>query len=74
MDRGRFISAHHPRCPARGSDVGVYHVGHSLREADLKGAGRPYAMTTEAVVAKAHGILGRTHDRRKWAAFLCPGG
>ena len=46
-----------------GSDVGVYHVGHSLK-ADLKVL-EAYDMTTEAVVAKLMWILGRTHDRRE---------
>ena len=36
--------------PSEGSDVGVYHVGHSLK-ANLRVL-EAYDMTTEAVVAK----------------------
>lgn len=62
MDRGRFIVLT-TQVPSEGSDVGVYHVGHSLK-ADLKVL-EAYDMTTEAVVAKLMWILGRTHDRRE---------
>ena len=44
-----------------GSDLGVYHVGHSLKK-DL-GVLEAYDMTTEAVVAKVMWILGQTRDR-----------
>jgi len=44
-----------------GSDLGVYHVGHSLKN-DL-GVLEAYDMTTEAVVAKLMWILGQTRDR-----------
>jgi len=43
-----------------GSDLGVYHVGHRLKN-DL-GVLEAYDMTTEAVVAKLMWILGQTHD------------
>ena len=62
MDRGRFIVLT-TQVPSEGSDVGVYHVGHSLK-ADLKVL-EAYDMTTEAVVAKLMWILGQTHDRRE---------
>ena len=44
-----------------GSDLGVYHVGHRLKN-DL-GVLEAYDMTCEAVVAKLMWILGRTRDR-----------
>ena len=44
-----------------GSDLGVYHVGHSLKS-DLRVL-EAYDMTTEAVVAKLMWILGQTTDR-----------
>ena len=44
-----------------GSDLGVYHVGHRLKN-DL-GVLEAYDMTTEAVVAKLMWILGQTRDR-----------
>ncbi len=43
-----------------GSDLGVYHVGHRLKN-DLRVL-EAYDMTTEAVVAKLMWILGRTRD------------
>ena len=46
-----------------GSDLGVYHVGHRLKN-DL-GVLEAYDMTTEAVVAKLMWILGQTHDRNE---------
>ena len=46
--------------PSEGSDVGVYHVGHSLK-ANLRVL-EAYDMTTEAVVAKLMWILGQTHS------------
>ncbi|SFP05880.1 L-asparaginase [Oscillibacter sp. PC13] len=46
-----------------GSDLGVYHVGHRLKN-DL-GVLEAYDMTTEAVVAKLMWILGRTRDPRE---------
>ncbi len=44
-----------------GSDLGVYHVGHRLKN-DLRVL-EAYDMTTEAVVAKLMWILGQTRDR-----------
>ena len=46
--------------PSEGSDVGVYHVGHSLK-ANLRVL-EAYDMTTEAVVAKLMWILGQTRE------------
>ncbi|MCI9003151.1 MAG: asparaginase [Oscillibacter sp.] len=46
-----------------GSDVGVYHVGHALK--NKLGVLEAYDMTTEAVVAKLMWILGRTRDRKE---------
>lgn len=43
-----------------GSDLGVYHVGHALKN-DL-GVLEAYDMTCEAVVAKLMWILGQTRD------------
>lgn len=60
MSKGRLIVLT-TQVPSEGSDVGVYHVGHSLK-ADLKVL-EAYDMTTEAVVAKLMWILGQTHDR-----------
>lgn len=51
--------------PSEGSDVGVYHVGHSLK-ADLRVL-EAYDMTTEAVVAKLMWLLGQTRDRAEVA-------
>ena len=62
MDRGRFIVLT-TQVPSEGSDVGVYHVGHSLK-ADLKVL-EAYDMTTEAVVAKLMWILGQTRRREE---------
>lgn len=44
-----------------GSDVGVYHVGHALK--NELGVLEAYDMTTEAVVAKLMWILGQTRER-----------
>ena len=60
MSKGRLIVLT-TQVPSEGSDVGVYHVGHSLKT-DLKVL-EAYDMTTEAVVAKLMWILGQTHDR-----------
>ena len=46
-----------------GSDLGVYHVGHALKD-DL-GVLEAYDMTTEAVVAKLMWILGQTRQREE---------
>ena len=46
-----------------GSDLGVYHVGHALKN-DL-GVLEAYDMTTEAVVAKLIWILGQTRQREE---------
>ncbi|WP_297980721.1 asparaginase [uncultured Oscillibacter sp.] len=46
-----------------GSDLGVYHVGHALKN-DL-GVLEAYDMTTEAVVAKLMWILGQTRQREE---------
>ena len=43
-----------------GSDLGVYHVGHRLKN-DLQ-VMEAYDMTTEAVTAKLMWILGQTRD------------
>jgi len=45
-----------------GSDVGVYHVGHALK--NKLGVLEAYDMTTEAVVAKLMWILGQTRERK----------
>ena len=60
MAQGKFIVLT-TQVPSEGSDVGVYHVGHSLK-ANLRVL-EAYDMTTEAVVAKLMWILGQTHDR-----------
>ena len=44
-----------------GSDLGVYHVGHRLK--NELGVLEAYDMTCEAVVAKLMWILGQTRDR-----------
>ncbi|MEY8387355.1 asparaginase [Oscillospiraceae bacterium 38-13] len=46
-----------------GSDVGVYHVGHALK--NKLGVLEAYDMTTEAVVAKLMWILGQTREREE---------
>ena len=46
-----------------GSDVGVYHVGHALK--NKLGVLEAYDMTTEAVAAKLMWILGQTRERRE---------
>lgn len=46
-----------------GSDVGVYHVGHALK--NKLGVLEAYDMTTEAVVAKLMWILGQTRKREE---------
>ena len=46
-----------------GSDVGVYHVGHALK--NKLGVLEAYDMTTEAVVAKLMWILGQTRKRKE---------
>ena len=45
-----------------GSDLGVYHVGYSLKQ-EL-GVLEAYDMTTEAVTAKLMWILGQTKERK----------
>ena len=47
--------------PSEGSDLGVYHVGHALK--NRLGVLEAYDMTTEAVVAKLMWILARTRER-----------
>ena len=47
--------------PSEGSDLGVYHVGHRLKNA--LGVLEAYDMTTEAVTAKLMWILGITRER-----------
>ena len=49
--------------PSEGSDLGVYHVGHALK--NRLGVLEAYDMTTEAVVAKLMWILGQTRDRQQ---------
>ena len=46
-----------------GSDVGVYHVGHALK--NKLGVLEAYDMTTEAVAAKLMWILGQTRERKE---------
>ena len=60
MDAGRVIVLT-TQVANEGSDVGVYHVGHALK--NQLGVLEAYGMTTEAVVAKLMWILGQTHDR-----------
>ena len=60
MDAGRMIVLT-TQVANEGSDVGVYHVGHALK--NQLGVLEAYDMTTEAVVAKLMWILGQTHDR-----------
>jgi L-asparaginase len=60
MDKGKTIVLT-TQVESEGSDLGVYHVGHSLKM-DLRVL-EAYDMTTEAVVAKLMWILGRTKDR-----------
>ena len=62
MSKGRLIVLT-TQVPSEGSDVGVYHVGHSLKT-DLKVL-EAYDMTTEAVVAKLMWILGQTRRREE---------
>ena len=54
--------------PSEGSDLGVYHVGHALK--NRLGVLEAYDMTTEAVVAKLMWILGRTRERREIEALF----
>ena len=44
-----------------GSDLGVYHVGHALK--NRLGVLEAYDMTCEAVTAKLMWILGQTQER-----------
>lgn len=60
MERGRIVVLT-TQVENEGSNLGVYHVGHALKN-DL-GVLEAYDMTTEAVVAKLMWILGRTQDR-----------
>ena len=62
MSKGRLIVLT-TQVPSEGSDVGVYHVGHSLKT-DLKVL-EAYDMTTESVVAKLMWILGQTRRREE---------
>ena len=62
MDAGRVIVLT-TQVANEGSDLGVYHVGHALKN-DL-GVLEAYDMTTEAVTAKLMWILGQTHDRNE---------
>ena len=62
MDKGKTVVLT-TQVENEGSDLGVYHVGHRLKE-DL-GVLESYDMTTEAVTAKLMWILGRTQDRRE---------
>jgi len=60
MDKGKVVVLT-TQVESEGSDLGVYHVGHSLKQ-DLRVL-EAYDMTTEAVVAKLMWILGQTHSR-----------
>ena len=62
MDNGRTVVLT-TQVANEGSDLGVYHVGHALKN-DL-GVLEAYDMTTEAVTAKLMWILGQTHDRNE---------
>ena len=59
MAQGKFIVLT-TQVPSEGSDVGVYHVGHSLK-ANLRVL-EAYDMTTEAALAKMMWILKLTKD------------
>lgn len=58
-DQGRLIVLT-TQVANEGSDLGVYHVGHRLKN-DLQ-VMEAYDMTTEAVTAKLMWILGQTRD------------
>ena len=60
LERGKTVVLT-TQVPSEGSDLGVYHVGHALK--NRLGVLEAYDMTTEAVVAKLMWILGRTRDR-----------
>lgn len=60
MDAGRIIVLT-TQVASEGSDLGVYHVGHVLKNG--LGVLEAYDMTTEAVAAKLMWILGQTRDR-----------
>jgi len=62
MDKGKTIVLT-TQVESEGSDLGVYHVGHSLKM-DLRVL-EAYDMTTEAVVAKLMWILGQTKNREE---------
>jgi len=66
MEKGKLVVVT-TQVPSEGSDLGVYHVGHRLKN-DL-GVLEAFDMTTEAVVAKLMWILGQTHDHL-WAERL----
>lgn len=60
VERGRLVVLT-TQVQNEGSDLGVYHVGHRLKE--TPGVLEAYDMTTEAVVAKLMWILGLAADR-----------
>ncbi len=60
MERGKTVVMT-TQVENEGSDLGVYHVGHRLKNA--LGVLEAYDMTTEAVTAKLMWILGITKDR-----------
>ena len=62
LERGKTIVLT-TQVASEGSDVGVYHVGHSLKK-ELRVL-EAYDMTTEAVVAKLMWILGQTQRREE---------
>ena len=66
MEKGKMVVVT-TQVPSEGSDLGVYHVGHRLKQG--LGVLEAYDMTTEAVVAKLMWILGQTRDRA-WAERL----
>ena len=60
MDQDRTVVLT-TQVPSEGSDLGVYHVGHALK--NRLGVLEAYDMTTEAVAAKLMWILAQTRDR-----------
>lgn len=65
--RGKFVVLT-TQVENEGSDLGVYHVGHQLK--NQLGVLEAYDMTTEAVLAKMMWILGRTKDPKEVARLF----